>query len=102
MESAAPPPSAPPASFSPARLSPPSFDTPLDVERVVAQVPQTALIKGFFLDSFEKLILKERPDLKGKLYEGLERKSYNPLKSYLRGEIMRAEAQFARLPFPQV
>jgi uncharacterized protein (TIGR02265 family) len=80
----------------------PTFDAPLDVERIVQQVPQTALIKGFFIDSFEKLILKERPDLKGKLYEGLERKSYNPLKSYWRGEIMRAEAQFARLAFPDV
>ncbi len=83
-------------------LHSPAFHEPLDVERVVAQVPQTALIKGFFIDSFEKLILKERPDLKGKLYEGLERKGFSPLKTYWRGEIMRAEAQFSRLAFPDV
>jgi uncharacterized protein (TIGR02265 family) len=93
-----------PATTTPpkAPLTAPDFTAPLDVDRVVAQVPQTALIKGFFIDSFEKLILKERPELKGKLYEGLARNSYSPLKTYWRGEIMRAEAQFSTLAYPDV
>ena len=83
-------------------LRPPSFSAPLDVEGIVQQVPQTALIKGFFLDSFEKIVVKERPALKGRLYEGLPRPSYSPLRSYWRGEVMRAEAHFSRLMFPDV
>jgi uncharacterized protein (TIGR02265 family) len=79
---------------------PPDLTTPIDVASVVAQVPNTAMIKGFFVDSFEKLVLSEKPELKGKLYEGWERPSYSPLRSYWRGEILRVEAHLAQLMFP--
>lgn len=80
----------------------PRFDHDLDVEGVVAQVPEKALIKGFFVDSFEKLVLAERPELKGKLYEAWPRPSYSPLKSYWRGEVLKVEAHLAHLMFPSL
>jgi uncharacterized protein (TIGR02265 family) len=84
------------------KLEPPDFDAPLDGEAVCASVPPHALIKGFFVESFEKIVLAERPDLEGKLYDGLPRKSYQPFRSYHRGEVMRVEMHFSQLMFPNV
>jgi uncharacterized protein (TIGR02265 family) len=85
-----------------ADLRPPNFASPLDVTAVVEQVPKTAMIKGFFVDSFEKIVLAEKPELKGRLYEGWERPSYSPLRSYWRGEILRVEAHLSQLMFPSL
>jgi uncharacterized protein (TIGR02265 family) len=84
------------------KLQEPRFVDPIDVDAVCAAVPQDALIKGFFVDSFERIVLAERPELAGKLYDGLPRKSYHAFRSYHRGEVMRVEAHFAQLMFPGV
>jgi uncharacterized protein (TIGR02265 family) len=91
-----------PDTTHPPAFAAPRFDIPLDIESAVNAVPQTALIKGFFLDSFEKMVVAERPELKGRLYENWPRTGYSALKSYWRGEVLRAEAHLARLMFPEL
>lgn len=81
-------------------FAPPRFDAPLDADALIAAVPPTALMKGFFVEQFEKLVLAERPELKGKLYEGMPRDGYHALRSYQRSEIMRVEMHFSKLMFP--
>ncbi len=78
----------------------PCFTTPLDVDGVIAQIPESAQIKGFFVTSYEKMLTARRPDLATQIKEAMPRKSYASLNSYPRAEVARAEVALARLVCP--
>lgn len=80
----------------------PSFTAPLDVEGVIAQIPETAQIKGFFVTGYEKMLVARRPDLAQQIREAMPRKSYGSLHNYPRAEVMRAEVALARVFSPNV
>jgi uncharacterized protein (TIGR02265 family) len=81
-------------------LAPPRFDHDLDVEGIIAQVPDTALIKGFFVNNTAKMIIGQRPDLAEQVRAQLARPRYHAFSSYPRGEVMRFEVEIARLLCP--
>jgi hypothetical protein len=71
----------------------PSFTAPLDVDAVIAQIPDSAQIKGFFVTGYEKMLTARRPDLAQQIKAAMPRKNYASLNNYPRAEVMRAEGR---------
>ena len=80
----------------------PNFNEPLDVEGVIAQIPDTAQIKGFFVSGYEKMLTAHRPDLAPQIRAAMPRKSYGSLHNYPRAEVLRAEVALAKVFSPDV
>lgn len=80
----------------------PDWSRPLDVERTLAKVPDSAQVKGIFLDGVEKIVARDVEDGVKRLYQGLVRDRYVAFKSYSRAEVMRVEVRSAELLFPEL
>ena len=80
----------------------PSYTAPLDIDAVIAQIPETAQIKGFFVNNYEKMLTMRRPELAQQIRDALPRRSYASLHNYPRGEVLRAEVALAKVLAPDV
>src|SRR5689334_6319344 len=80
----------------------PRFEDSLDVDAVIAQIPESAQIKGFFVTNYEKMLSAKRPDLITQIRDAMPRKNYASLNSYPRAEVLRAEVSLAKVISPDV
>lgn len=81
-------------------FAPPRWDAALDVDGLIAQIPESAQIKGFFVNNYEKMLTAKRPDLAQQIKDAMPRKNYASLNSYPRAEVLRAEVALAQVIAP--